>query len=71
MNNNSEGKEIKEHVRDGYRWTEQDCPICEIKPKNFVGRRGGHHIGRVLELKPIFGPALIVAWYFRIQCRFR
>lgn len=27
--------------RDAYRWTEQHCPICEVAPTKFVGRRGG------------------------------
>lgn len=30
-----------EGIHDGYRWVEQRCPTCEIKPATRVGRRGG------------------------------
>jgi SAM-dependent methyltransferase len=26
---------------DGYRWVSQDCPICEVPPTKFLGKRGG------------------------------
>jgi SAM-dependent methyltransferase len=28
-------------TRNGYIWREQLCPICEIPPAKFIGRRGG------------------------------
>lgn len=28
-------------VRDGYIWTAQKCPICELASTKFVGKRGG------------------------------
>lgn len=31
-----------EEVREGYIWIRQKCPICEIPPTKFVGKRGGH-----------------------------
>jgi len=34
-------KRLEEADVDGYYWTKQDCPICEIAPSKFVGRRGG------------------------------
>lgn len=34
-------EQISEEVHDNYRWTEQLCPICEIKPTKFLGTRGG------------------------------
>src|SRR3990172_9162769 len=27
--------------KDGYRWSSQNCPICEVPPTKFIGRRGG------------------------------
>jgi hypothetical protein len=26
---------------DGYHWLPQTCPICEVPPETFIGRRGG------------------------------
>src|SRR6266850_329503 len=26
---------------DGYRWIPQDCPVCELTPTRFLGKRGG------------------------------
>ncbi len=28
-------------TRDGYFWTLQKCPICEVAPTKYVGKRGG------------------------------
>ncbi len=28
-------------AREGYYWGKQDCPICEIAPSKFIGKRGG------------------------------
>ena len=38
-------------VRDGYRWVEQACPICERPATKFVGTRGGaaHRAGLGVE----------------------
>lgn len=33
--------ELKRDEHDGYYWTKQDCPICELPPTLFVGTRGG------------------------------
>ncbi|HXH69854.1 MAG TPA: class I SAM-dependent methyltransferase [Pyrinomonadaceae bacterium] len=30
-----------EEIHDGYRWVEQNCPICGIPPTKFLGVRGG------------------------------
>jgi SAM-dependent methyltransferase len=30
-----------EKISNGYKWLEQECPICDSAPKQFVGRRGG------------------------------
>ena len=38
-----------EVVHDGYRWVRQLCPICDIEPTRFLGKRGGdahrHRLG--------------------------
>ena len=34
-------QEILLETHDGYSWTKQDCPICEIKPTKYIGKRGG------------------------------
>jgi SAM-dependent methyltransferase len=26
---------------EGYRWIQQDCPVCELPPSKLLGRRGG------------------------------
>jgi SAM-dependent methyltransferase len=31
----------KQEIRDGYIWTKQNCPICNVRPSGFVGKRGG------------------------------
>jgi SAM-dependent methyltransferase len=43
--------EVVEEIRNGYRWTPQVCPICEVPPKKYVGRRGGraHRAGLGVE----------------------
>jgi SAM-dependent methyltransferase len=40
-----------EEIRDGYRWLPQDCPVCEVPPTKYVGRRGGaaHRAGLGVE----------------------
>ncbi|MBC7900078.1 MAG: class I SAM-dependent methyltransferase [Saprospiraceae bacterium] len=38
---NAQEQENPEESHDGYRWSEQNCPICEIKPTKYVGKRGG------------------------------
>lgn len=30
-----------EEIHNGYNWIKQNCPICEIAPTKFLGRRGG------------------------------
>jgi SAM-dependent methyltransferase len=34
-------REPQSAVRDGYSWRPQVCPICDVPPTTFVGRRGG------------------------------
>lgn len=34
-------KAMSPPVRDGYYWVPQVCPICNLRPTKFVGRRGG------------------------------
>jgi len=38
-------------VHDGYRWINQDCPICSLPPDKYLGRRGGaaHRAGLGVE----------------------
>jgi SAM-dependent methyltransferase len=38
-------------IRDGYRWLPQVCPVCEVPPTKYVGRRGGraHRAGLGVE----------------------
>src|SRR5262245_47443352 len=33
--------EVSVELHDGYVWRKQDCPICELPPARFVGKRGG------------------------------
>jgi SAM-dependent methyltransferase len=33
--------ESSNNFHDQYHWTDQNCPICEVEPAKFVGRRGG------------------------------
>lgn len=28
-------------IHDGYFWTRQNCPICDVTPTKYVGKRGG------------------------------
>lgn len=37
--------------RELYRWVEQTCPVCEVAPTKYVGRRGGaaHRAGAGVE----------------------
>lgn len=32
---------MSQDVSDGYIWKAQRCPICDVEPTRFVGRRGG------------------------------
>jgi SAM-dependent methyltransferase len=38
---------------EGYRWVEQQCPVCEVAPTKYVGRRGGaaHRTGQGVECR--------------------
>ena len=38
-------------IANGYQWIRQDCPICEIPPTKFLGKRGGasHREGTGIE----------------------
>lgn len=46
--------EVKAEPAGGaYRWVPQDCPVCELPPKKYVGRRGGpaHRAGLGVECR--------------------
>ena len=45
--------EARADVRDGYRWVEQECPVCEAPPGVYMGRRGGaaHREGAGIECR--------------------
>lgn len=34
-------KIVSQGIVNGYRWTKQDCPTCQIEPTKFIGKRGG------------------------------
>lgn len=45
---------VSREERDGYFWAEQNCPVCDIPPTKYVGKRGGHshreHLGVECEI---------------------
>lgn len=51
VNQSSTGETAE--VRDGYEWKPQACPVCEVFPTKYVGRRGGaaHRAGFGVECK--------------------
>jgi SAM-dependent methyltransferase len=38
---------VSGEAQEQYRWESQDCPICELPPDKFIGKRGGaaHRMG--------------------------
>ncbi len=36
-----ENNEPVKEMREGNFWTMHDCPICEVAPTKYVGKRGG------------------------------